>query len=207
MKSVVTVFLKLPCFLHDPGKVGYLISESSASLKSRLYICKFPVHVLLKPSLKDFEHYFASVWDECNRGVVWTFFGIAFLWNWNENWPFPVLRPLPVCFSAFKHFSSTDFFHGCWVQGEGVRAFPAACSVHPFLGRVASIPWPPPCPTTVVRPWGGYQQPPCYQSMSLFSLLPAGFRAAFLTAQPCGVVPLPTPLWLPSVPEHCLFPS
>ena len=37
---------------------------------------------------------FTSVWDECNCVVVWVFFGIAFLWNWNENWPFPALWPL-----------------------------------------------------------------------------------------------------------------
>ena len=59
-----------------------------------LNICKFLVHILLKPSLENFEHCFASVWDECNCAIVWTFFGIAFLWDWNENWPFPVLRPL-----------------------------------------------------------------------------------------------------------------
>ena len=47
-----------------------------------------------KPGLEDFEHYFASMWDECNCVIVWAFFGIAFLWNWNENWPFPVLWPL-----------------------------------------------------------------------------------------------------------------
>ena len=52
------------------------------------------VHVLLKPGLENFEHYFTSVWDECNCAVVWAFFGIAFLWDWNENWPFPVLWPL-----------------------------------------------------------------------------------------------------------------
>ena len=52
------------------------------------------VHVLLKPSLENFEHYFASVWDECDCAIVWTFFGIAFLCDWNENWPFPVLWPL-----------------------------------------------------------------------------------------------------------------
>ena len=46
------------------------------------------VHVLLKPGLENFEHYFTSVWDECNCVVVWAFFGIAFLWDWNENWPF-----------------------------------------------------------------------------------------------------------------------
>ena len=53
--------------------------------KSSLNICKFLVHVLLKPGLENFEHYFASVWDECNCEVVWMFFGIAFLWDWNEK--------------------------------------------------------------------------------------------------------------------------
>ena len=46
------------------------------------------------PAWRIFEHYFASVWDECSCVVAWTFFGIAFLWDWNENWPFPVLWPL-----------------------------------------------------------------------------------------------------------------
>ena len=48
---------------------------------------KFSVHILLKPSLENYEHYFASVWDECNCAVVWAFFGIAFLWDWNETDP------------------------------------------------------------------------------------------------------------------------
>ena len=55
---------------------------------------QFTVHILLKPGLENFEHYFTSVWDECNCVVVWAFFWIAFLWDWNENWPFPVLWPL-----------------------------------------------------------------------------------------------------------------
>ena len=59
-----------------------------------LKIWKFSVHILLKPGLENFEHYFASVWDEWNFVVVWTFFDIALLWDWNENWPFPVLWPL-----------------------------------------------------------------------------------------------------------------
>ena len=88
------VFLKLSCFFDDPADIGNLISGSSAFSKSSLYIWQFSVHVLLKPSLEDYEHYFASVWDECNCVVVWTFFGIAFLWDRNENWPFPVLWPL-----------------------------------------------------------------------------------------------------------------
>ena len=57
-------------------------------------IWKFTVHVLLKPGLENFGYYFASMWDECNCVVVWAFFGIAFLRDWNENWPFPVLWSL-----------------------------------------------------------------------------------------------------------------
>ena len=68
-----------PCFVHDPTNVGNLISGSSAFSKSSLNIWKFSVHLLLKPSLEDFEHYFASMWNEGNSMVVWTFFGIAFL--------------------------------------------------------------------------------------------------------------------------------
>ena len=64
------------------------ISGFSAFSKSRLYIWKFSVHVLLEPNLKDFEHYLASMWNEYNCVIGYTFFGIAFLWDWNENWPF-----------------------------------------------------------------------------------------------------------------------
>ena len=48
------------------------------------------VRVLLNPGFENFEHYFTSLWDECNCAVVWACFGIAFLCDWNENWPFPV---------------------------------------------------------------------------------------------------------------------
>ena len=60
-KAIVNVFLELPCFLDDPTDVGNLISGSSAFSKSRLNIWKFIVHVLLKPGLENFEHYFASM--------------------------------------------------------------------------------------------------------------------------------------------------
>ena len=93
-KAEIDVFLELSCFCHDPVDVGNLISGSSAFSKPSLNIWKFTVHVLLKPGLENFEHYFTSVWDECDCVVVWAFFGIAFLWDWNENWPFSVLWPL-----------------------------------------------------------------------------------------------------------------
>ena len=93
-EAEVGVFLEFSCFFYDPTDVGNLISGSSAFSKSSLNIWKFSVHTLLKPSLKNFEHYFASIWKECNCVVVRASFGIAFLWDWNENWPFPVLWPL-----------------------------------------------------------------------------------------------------------------
>ena len=93
-------FLKFPCFFYDSVDVGNLISGSSAFSKSSLNIWKFSVHMLLKSSLKYFEHYLASMWNECNCAVVWTFFGIAFLWDWNENWPFPV--PWPLFYEEYK---------------------------------------------------------------------------------------------------------
>ena len=80
-KEEVDVFLELFCFLYDPTDVGNLISGSSAFSKSSLNIWKFMVHILLKPGLGNFEHYFASMWDECNCVIVWTFFGIAFLFG------------------------------------------------------------------------------------------------------------------------------
>ena len=93
-KAEVDVFLELSSFFHDLTDIGNLISCSSAFSKSSLNTWKFMVHILLKPGLENFEHYFASMWDECNCAVVWSFFGIAFLWGWNENWAFPVLWPL-----------------------------------------------------------------------------------------------------------------
>ena len=93
-KTETNAFLELSCFLNDPVDVGNLISGSSAFSKTSLNIWKFMVHILLKPALENFEHYFTSMWDECNCVVVWAFFGIVFLWDWNENWPFPVLWPL-----------------------------------------------------------------------------------------------------------------
>ena len=98
-KAEIDVFLELSYFLDDPADVGNLISGSSDFSKTSLNIRKFTVHILLKPGLENFEHYFTSVWEECNCAVVWAFFGIAFLWDWNENWPFPVLWPL--LFSKF----------------------------------------------------------------------------------------------------------
>ena len=92
-EAEVDVFLELSCFFDDPADVGNLISGSSAFSKTSLNIgsswfmyCWSLAWRILSITL--------LVWDECNCVVVWTFFVIAFLWGWNENWPFPVLWPL-----------------------------------------------------------------------------------------------------------------
>ena len=105
-KAEIDAFLEFSCFFDDPADVGNLISGSSAISKTSLNIWKFTVHVLLRPGLENFEHYFTGMWDECNCAVVSAFFGIAFLWDWNENWPFPVLWPL----LSFPNLLA------CWVQ-------------------------------------------------------------------------------------------
>ena len=93
-EAEVNVFLEFPWFFYDPMDVDNLISGSFAFSKSSLYIWKLSVHVLLKPGLEHFQHCLASMWNEHNRAVLWAFFGIALLWDRNENWLFPVLWPL-----------------------------------------------------------------------------------------------------------------
>ena len=78
-EAFADVFLELPCFFHDSANVGNLISGPPAFSKSSLYIWKFSVLILLKSSLKNFEHNLASMWNECNCYVIWTVFVIAFL--------------------------------------------------------------------------------------------------------------------------------
>ena len=112
-QSEIDVFLELSCFFHDPADVGNLTSGSSAFSKTSLNTFKFMVHIFLKPGLENFEHYFTSLWDECKCVVIWAVFVIAFLWEWNENWPFPVLCPLlsfpNVLAYWVQHFQSIIF--------------------------------------------------------------------------------------------------
>ena len=81
----VDVFLEFSCFFYNPTDADNLISGSSVFSKSSLHIWNFSVHILLKPSLENFEHFFAREGGECYCAVVGAFFGIAFLWDWNEN--------------------------------------------------------------------------------------------------------------------------
>ena len=109
-------------FFDDPADVGSLISGSSAFSKTSLNIWKFTIHVLLKPGLENFGHYFTSLWDECSFALVWAFFGLVFPWDWNENWPFPVLWPLlssPNLLTYWlEHFHSIIFW--IWNSSTGI---------------------------------------------------------------------------------------
>ena len=84
-----------------------------------------------KSSLENFEHYFDSMWNECNCAVVWTFFGPALLWDWSEKWPFPVLWPL-LSFPDLRaywvqHFNSIIF--GIWNSSAGIPSLSLALLV------------------------------------------------------------------------------
>ena len=112
-EAEVDILLEFSWFSYDPIDVDDLISCSSAFYKSILNIWEFLVHVLLKPSLENFEHQFASMWNECNCVVLWTCSGIALLWEWNGNWSFTVLWPLlsfpNLLTYSVKHFNSIIF--------------------------------------------------------------------------------------------------
>ena len=92
-KPEVAVFLELLLFLMIQWMLAVwsLVPLPYINPAWTSGISLFMVHALLEPGLENFEHYFASVWDECNCVVVQAIFGIAFLWVWNVNWNFPVL--------------------------------------------------------------------------------------------------------------------
>ena len=83
-KAEIDVLLDFSCFFDNAADVGNLISGSSAFSTSNLNIWKFSVHVLVKHSLKDFEHNLTGMQNEHNYIVVCTFVGTAF-WDWNEK--------------------------------------------------------------------------------------------------------------------------
>ena len=126
-KAEIDVFLELSCFFDDPENVGNLISGSSAFSKSSLNIWNFTVHVLLKPGLENFEHYFANVWDKCNYVIVWAFFCFAFVWNWNEKWPFPI----PVATAEYSKFAG---ILSAALSQHHLSGFSTVCVIHTVKG-------------------------------------------------------------------------
>ena len=124
--------MEFSCFSYDPADVGNLISGSSVFSKSRLSIWKFSVHIVLKHHLEDFEHALASIWNKCNCVVVWTFFGTALLWNWNENWSFPVVCGhcwvFQICWYIECNTLTASSFR-IWNSSSGILSPPLALSI------------------------------------------------------------------------------
>ena len=89
--------------------IQWMLAIWSLVPQTSLHIWKFSVHVVLKLSLKDFEHYLASKWDEHNCMIGWTFFGIAFLLDWSENWSLPALWLL-LCFPNLLTYWIQHFY-------------------------------------------------------------------------------------------------
>ena len=130
-KAEIEVFLELSCFFNDPEDVGNLISGSSAFSKTSLNIWNFMVHLLLKPGLENFEHYFTSMWDERNCAVVWAFFLLPFFGTGMKTdlfqscghcWVFPSL----LAYWA-QHFHSIIF--RIWNSSTGISSPPLALFV------------------------------------------------------------------------------
>ena len=74
---------------------------------------------------------FLLMWNECNYMIIWTFFGIAFLWDRNENWPFPVLWPL-LSFPNLRHIECSTFTVSSfriWNSSTGIPSLPLALFV------------------------------------------------------------------------------
>ena len=111
-KTEVDVFLKCSCFFDDPMDVGNLLSGSSAFLNPT-WTSGSSWFTYYWSLARKFWALLSSMWDECNCAVDWTFFLIAFLWDWNENWPFSVLWPMlsfPNLLAYWvQHFHSINF--------------------------------------------------------------------------------------------------
>ena len=113
-KAKIDVFLELSWFFDGPADVGNLISGSSDFCKSSLNIWKFTVHVLLKPGLENFEHFFASLWDKCNCAVVWILCHCLSLeLEWKLIFSSPVATPISQNLFNFMSIESVMLSISC----------------------------------------------------------------------------------------------
>ena len=123
-KAEIDVFLEHSCLFDDPADVGNLISGSSAFSKSSLNICKFMVHVLLKPGLEIFEHYFTSMWDEWNLcsslSILWHCLSLVLEWK--------LTFPSPVATAAFFKFA--DMLNATFPQHHFFRIWNSSMEFH-----------------------------------------------------------------------------
>ena len=142
-EAEVDVFLEFSCFFSDPADNDNLISGSSGFSKYSFNIWKFLVHVLLKPRLENFEHYFVSMWNECNFIVVWTFFGTAFLGigmktvlfqSCGHCWVFQICWHIEC-----STFTASSF--RIWNSSTGIPTFPLSLFVVTLHFRMSDSRW------------------------------------------------------------------
>ena len=111
-KAEVDVFLELFFFFFDSIDVGNLTSVSPACSKTSLNIWKFLIYILLKPGLKNLDHYFASVWDECNCVVLTEHSSLI---NWTKNWTFfGIVFGIGMRTNLFQSRGHCWVFQICW---------------------------------------------------------------------------------------------
>ena len=144
-EAEVDVFLECTCFFCDPVNVGNLISGSSAFSKSSLYIWKFLVQVLLKPSFKDFEYYLCSKWNEHivqylellkklfkSISVKRSLYSFGGIWKiqfwWEIAWPRKLIFPIHVVNSCLWIYNVCLHFCFCvYLFIHSVNVFHAQC--------------------------------------------------------------------------------
>ena len=122
-------FLEVSCFFYDPTDVGNLISCSPAFSKSILNIWKFLIYILLKPGLKDFEHYSdeCKFWDKRNCVVAWSFYHCILELEWKLTFSSPVATAEFSKFSGILSVStSTASYFRIWNSSVGILSPPLA---------------------------------------------------------------------------------
>ena len=127
-EAEVDVFLEFCCFFYDPVDIGNLISGSSVFSKSSLNIWKFSIHIFLRPSLENFECYFASMWNECNLwgslNIFWYCLSLGLGWKLTTSSPVATAE-----FSRFADILSTAASFRIWNSSAGIPWPPLALFV------------------------------------------------------------------------------
>ena len=126
--SVVNEAELVICFFYHPTGVGHLVSCSSAFSKSSLYIWNFLVHILLKPGLKDCEHYLANLWNECSCTLIWTFFnmpffGIGMKTDLFQSCDQPLLSYPNLMAYWMQNFNSSIFYDLKYLSWDSITSF------------------------------------------------------------------------------------
>ena len=131
-KTEVDVFLELSCFFDNPTDVGNLISGSSAFSKTSLNIWKFMVHILLKPGLEHFEHYFTSMWAYLTNKFNKAVHGFSLVMMQRAGATLGVvlrLQKVELRLQEVQREGSAVAAPGLWSTGSTAMAHGLGCSV------------------------------------------------------------------------------